>query len=285
MYEVSVVDRQFSIKNSYAYSLSIQVNLNGFSFSVLDIRKKNILVLKHYPFEEKAFDYNDLTNKVVACIQKDKILQRRYRRVASAFQTRKNTLIPKHYFKAENLKQLLEVNHVIDDLDELHYNRLPAIDGYNVFTLPNYLGNELISRYQKIGFYHHSTCMIHGATQSEKPGIENELYINVNSGFFDLLLLKKNNVYLYNTFEIHSADDLVYFVVTVFKQLNLNPDKTNIFYSGFISTGSVELQMIQKFLGDVKPFEPTGMYSFSKKYKKVPLHYFTNLFNLHVCVS
>jgi hypothetical protein len=285
MYEISIVDKNLKLKHTVSYSLSIQVNLNGFSFSVLDPFKKNVLALKHYPFRDKAIDHDDLTDKVLSCLKRDKLLQCKFKFVSFSYQTRKNTLIPKKAFRKEHLKQMLESNHDLDELDELHFNELRTVDGYNVFTVPNYLGNEFTARYNRVYFYHHATCMIGNALNRYEKNIESNVIINVNSGFFDVLVVKDKQVYLYNTFEFHSPDDLVYCVVSVFKQLHLDPEKSHIFYSGFISSNSKELHLITKFLGEVNVCPPHEQLIFSKKFHKFPLHYFTNLFNIHLCAS
>lgn len=285
MYEVSIVDNKLSLKHSISYSLSIQLGLNGLSFSVFNPYKKFILGLKHHPFEEKALDHDDLTNKVLSYIHQEKILQRRFKFVSVMYQSPKNTIIPKHYFKIENLKNILEMNHPLNELDELHYNELKFIDGYNVFALPNYIGNEFTSRYKRIHFQHHATCMIKDAIRRDEKLHENALFINVNSGFFDVLVIKDKKVYLYNTFKFRSPDDLVYYVISVFKQIRIVPEHTDVFYSGFISEGSTELYLLRKYLGNIQPCPPNEELIFSKKFNKFPLHYFTNLFNLHLCAS
>lgn len=285
MYEVSLIDKGLKLKNTISYSLSIQVNLNGFSFSVYDPYKKMVLCLRHYPFKNTAIDHDDLTSKVVSFINADKILQRKFKMVSFSYQTTKTTLIPKKYFQKESLKQIMENNHSLDDLDELHFNELRMIDGYNVFTVPNYLGNEFTKRYRRVYFYHQASCMIQDALKHEDKKVEGKVYINVNSVFFDVLVIKGKQLYMYNTFQFHSPDDLVYYVVSVFKQLHLEPEKMLILYSGFISTESKELQLIRKFLGEVYIFSPNENLVFSKKFHKFPLHYFTNLFNLHLCAS
>ena len=285
MYEISLVDKGLKLKNTISYSLSIQVNLNGFSFSVYDPYSKTVLCLKHIPFQNTAIDQDDLTNKIVSIIQGEKILHRKFKFVSFTYQSIKSTLIPKKHFQKDSLKQVFEQNHQMDDLDELHFNELRAMDGYNVFTVPNYLGNEFTQRYRRVYFYHHATCMILEALKHDETHMDSRVYINVNSGFFDVLIVKGKQVYLYNTFQFRSPDDLVFYVVSVFKQLHLAPGKAYIHYSGFISSESSELQLLRKFLGNVHACNPNENLVFSKKFHKFSLHYFTNLFNLHLCAS
>ena len=44
-----VTEESFDLEKTYEYILSIQVSLDGFSFSILDITRKKYLALKSYP--------------------------------------------------------------------------------------------------------------------------------------------------------------------------------------------------------------------------------------------
>ena len=148
------------INNIEKQEISIQVSLNGFSFLIQDTGNKECLAFKHYPFKS-IFLIDELIREVENLVSHDTAFNNNYTSTKICFITQKSTLIPEEFFKPEHIKKYFEFSHVLNELDELHYNYLPSIQAYNVFSIPNYL----TSIFYKTGqpsptFTHQATSMI-----------------------------------------------------------------------------------------------------------------------------
>src|SRR6056297_1568834 len=127
MKEFSHVDETLDLNRAHAYRLSIQVSLNGFSFSVLDQVRGKFVLLKHH-------DLSDLPSLEKKGDKLDKImgsepyLKPAYNKTTAMVASGKSTLIPAAYFQEKNLKKYLEFNHDMDELEEIHYNYLEGLD-------------------------------------------------------------------------------------------------------------------------------------------------------------
>jgi len=281
MQNFAFIDETLDINLTQSYFLSIQVNLDGLSFCILDPVREKYIAFSNINFQ-KDLAIDDFYNALEKYLQKDELLSQNYKHTKLIWLSSKNTLIPNSYFKKENLKKYFEFNQKLDDLDEIHFNELKYIDAYSIFTIPNQIANIFIKQFPKICFYN-----------QQAPFIENNLlkyhseskkvFANINSNFIDLSIIEKGKLLLYNNFAYKTEADIIYFVLYVFDQFKLNTQETELILSGFIHKESKLYSKLSEFISHIKFDKPTEDFAFSYTFKKIPQQSFINLFNLHLC--
>ncbi|MBN2349793.1 MAG: DUF3822 family protein [Bacteroidales bacterium] len=282
MPDINLVEKSITQQKLNQKYLSIQVDLNGFSFFILDTEHLLFLAFRKYSFQNVHL-VEDLTSKIEDLLEKDDLLQQNYNRTGVIFSSQKSTLVPSAYFNEKDLRSYFEFNHSIDELDEIHYNYIYAIDAYNVFTIPNYVANELYNKFQKVHFYHQATPIINGIYTREKSSKENEVYINLNKDFFDIAVICSGSLNLYNTFSYQDENDLLYFILYVCKQLSIESEKTAVYLSGEECSHSVYFAAIKKYLPYIFYNIPNSKFIFAKALDHFKKHTFINLINLYSC--
>ncbi len=279
MADFNLLDKLFTKNKTSSYHLSIQVDLEGFSFCVLDIEKDLYIALKKYPFD-KIKDLENLVDRVDFLFKNDDILKNPYQSISFVYLSQKSTLVPDAFFDKENLKSYFEFNHSLDELDEIHFNHIPAIQAYNVFAIPNYLANQVYNEYNRVKFFHQATPFINSVIKgfSQSSGI----HINLNNNFFDIVVKQNNKLKLYNTFLYKNETDLLYFLFYVIKQLNLDLDTILLTLCGEQSNKFIFFEAIKKYVPGIMFFEPVSP-GFSSVFEKISVHKFFNLFYLYNC--
>ena len=132
----------FDIEKTYEYILSIQVSLDGFSFSILSQHENEIL----------AFSTNQLKISSTALIarrfndwlESEELLKKPFKKIRVVVFSQKFTLIPEEYFR-EGLKQ--EIPPLLfgeDDEHEIAENAIGELATRLIFALPTGL-NKVIS--------------------------------------------------------------------------------------------------------------------------------------------
>jgi len=266
------------LKNSF---LSIQASLNGLSFSVMDTNRLMVIAYRKYRFENTRL-IDELTEKIQDLLNKDSLLNNNYQQVGFIYLSQKSTLIPSAYFDENSLRKYFEFNHTLNELDEIHYNYIYAIDAYNVFTIPNYVANEVYNKYKNISFYHQATPLINGIYTREKSNKETEIYINLNEGFFDIAVINSGKLNLYNSFSCQNENDILYFIMYVVKQLKIDPDNAILCLSG-IHADDKHIITFRKFLPTITSNSPNAKFIYAKALADIPKNTFTNLINLYSC--
>jgi len=281
MQDFAFVDETLDINLTQSYYLSIQLNLDGLSFCILDpVREKYIA------FESKSFPkdqiFDDYLNILEDYLDNHELLKLKFKASRLIWISNKNTLIPNSFFNIENLKKYFEFNQKLGDLDEIHYSGLKFVDAYSVFIIPNQVASIFSRRFKNIVFYNQQIPFIEQALF--KHHSENKkVIVHVNHQFIDVAITENNKLLLYNNFLYKNEMDMVYFILYVFDQFGLDTQHTELILSGIIDQKDHALIKLKDFIKHIKFEKLSEEFSYSYTFNKIPLYKFTNLFNLHLC--
>lgn len=281
MQEFAFIDETLDINLTQSYFLSIQLSLNGLSFCIQDpVRKKYIA------FSNKNFDselsFDDYVNTIENYISKNDLLNQEYKISKLIWISNKNTLIPASYFKPNDLKKYFEFNQKLNDLDEIHYNKLKYVDAYSVYVVPNQIANIFIKQFPALRFYNQQTPFINYNLYKYHSDSK-KVFVNINDDFIDICLTKNGELQLYNNFTFKTDQDIIYYIMYVFKQFDLNPESTELILSGLVDKNSPEYSNLKGFIVQLRFNKLPEDFSYSYTFNKIPAHSFTNLFNLQLC--
>ena len=281
MQDFAFVDETLDINITQSYYLSIQVSLNGLSFCILDPVRNKYIALSHQNFENDLV-FDDLLNTIENIIKKDDLLSRSYKSTKLIWLSNINTLIPDIYFKKENLKKYFEFNQKFDYLDEIHFKKLKYVDAYSVFIVPNQIANIFIKQFPDLNFYNQQIPFIEHALFKYHSELK-KVFVNVNDEFIDLSITENGKLLLYNNFVCKAESDMIYFIMYVFDQFNLNTENTELILSGFIDKKTSIYSKLKGFISHIRFDKLPEDFSYSYTFNHVPPQSFTNLFNLHLC--
>lgn len=285
MQQVDFVDETFDINQSSNYIISFQISEEGLAYTIYDIVRNKYVVLTTHPIEG-ALTHDIYFEELENILVKDQKLDASYKSVNLLKVNRKTTLLPAPFFETDKLKSILEFNTDLDDLDEIHYNYINEIDAYNIFAISNPLVNEFLAKYSNIDVYHQATPFITGSYNYHihHQTQTNTIFVNMYSDIFDIAVMQKGNLTLYNNFPYQNEDDLVYYILYVYKQLELEPTKDPMLVSGDIKKNSNHIKHLKRFISEIDFLQPDNQYLYSYTFKKLDAHLFTNFFNLLNCV-
>lgn len=282
MENFSFVDETLDLNRAHSYRLSIQFSLNGFSFSILDLIRGKYVALKHANLEKEG-TYDQKRGKIQKIINSDPCLQTDYNKVTSLIVSPKSVLIPSSYFKQKNLIQYYKFNYDLQELEEIHFNYIQGIEAYNIFTLPNPISNLITGQFSKIHFYHQALPIIdYYILNSNSEHTYSVLAISEE--FIDIAVIKGSNLHLYNSYHWATYEDVVYYLLYVYKQLNLNVTENEVYVTGDLESKKELKKMINQYLKKVHFQKPPSEFTYSYTFKKDKSHHFTNLFRLNLCV-
>ena len=76
MHDLSLLDETLDINITRSYHLSIQIDLDGFSFCILDTTRNKYVALKHYSFDQES---DNLEGEIKAVFDKDEFLNQEFK--------------------------------------------------------------------------------------------------------------------------------------------------------------------------------------------------------------
>lgn len=256
MPELNLVDATFQKERTKQCQLSVQADLNGFSFCIYDNQQKKHVVFRKYIFHTHILIENFLKHLEELFITDDLLLLP-YSSSAFMFLSQKSTLIPDSYFDKNALKSYFEFNHLLDALDEIHYNYIPSIDAYNVFTIHNYIATAINSHIKGVGFYHQALPFIEKILAYSANKQKQIMAVNLNNQFFDIMVSAAGKLKLYNTFQYNTQADLLYFILFVCKQFQIEPLRLELILSGELSEMMTYREAIREYIPGMQYIKTT----------------------------
>ena len=257
-------EASFDLEKSYEYILSIQVSLNGFSFSVILPSEENkLLAYKNISIKISS---NSLLNRhFTEWLKTEAIIHNTFKKTRIIVSNEFFALVPEDFFQ-ESLKTLFP--HLLFDEKikvEMAENVIPSLNAKLVFALPIGLNETIQSHIGECEVIHPVKLVL-----NHLPEISNEnglvLFFDVKN--FYAVLFNKQTVLLTNNFKIAHATDVMYFVLTMLKQLNISINTTKIFHTGLLEN-NVEFEGILKnTFSDIIQLDT--IYNFSGIEKTIP---------------
>lgn len=281
MTDISIIDSTFDISVTSSYYMSIQANLNGLSFCILDPVTNKYVLFEHKAFKQPDVHQAQLEEQLIT----NPHFRRPYKKVLFLYHTSCFALIPMPLFVEERARQLLEFNGCHPTIeDHLMTNRINMCDSANVFALPRFLYHTLKNQFPDVRFFHQCTPLIESALLRKKSMAENQFIINIQEHSFEIVATQKHHLVLCNTFLYNNEKDLIYLILFTFEQLGLSVVNTHIELGGSISTEDPKYRLIRKYLKNalLAPLPPHFQYA--EGIHAMETHRFSNLFNLTLCV-
>lgn len=242
----------FSKEQSQKYRLSIQVSLNGFSFSVHDDIDKNVLCLKYLPVKNSSLPL--LIRRLEDWFEQDEILKLNYAQKEITFIGSKYYLVPE---KLNSKNTETDINKLLFDTtsaNEKIENRIEQLSSNLNFNIPKGLQTQLQNSQG-------SDFVLHHVLNKLLPYFIN--YTNENSLllFFDekdmFLFLKKNGeLKICNTYRINHPNDAIYYALTASKSFNVQFDKSKLFLSGKANRIDVVEKNLSNHFSEIRRPEP-----------------------------
>ncbi len=281
--KLSLVDETYDTSITLSYFLSIQVCLDGFSFSTLDPVRNKYIQFKYFSFE-KATE-NDLPDISEKIFEQNELLNLPYKKVFVLNPTRFATLVPTGVFKPEEAEKWLNFTHEVPPGYTTLHAQMKLSDAWNIFAIHEKIKELFLRQFPDPVFLHQYIPMTETRLAVSRPGTSRSMVIiNLQQKHFDLAVLEKNNLKLCNSYEINGENDLLYFTLLVFDQLQIIPASTEVLVTGKHPQKEVIIGNLKKYIKHVKQPGLPGGFQYSYLFKDVAGDQFQNLLSLPSCV-
>lgn len=224
------------MKNNNIKELSIQVNLNGLSFCILNRTSNTIEFLNTISFEGKLTPFDTL-NRLKTELSTNTIFSQDFDAVIVIHQNELATIVPKDLYNETQKADYLKFNTKILKTDYITHDAIAVNNSVNVYIPYVNINNYIFDTFGEFVYKHASSILIDTILQHNKLD-DTTVNINVNSTTIELIVSEKKSLRLFNSFEYSTKEDFIYYVLFVFEQLQLNPEITYVFLSGAIAEDS-----------------------------------------------
>ena len=282
MRDICFIDKTFDNTQTNSYHLSIQISMDGFYFSILDIARGKYVVLNgHHFFLKRA---RLLLKHVREVIESEEILNHDFKSVDILYSTRKFTLVPQAFYSRVLLDKYLWFNNVLEKGFVMGKNLLPNAGCWCVFDIPQNLSEYLTAKFPGSTVKHHlfplvEDVLIRNRTASEKG----QVHLNFSRESFEMVVVTGSKLIYCNIFAYKTERDILYHVLYTFEQLKLSPEQTELILHGQIPQVSPVYHLFKKYVRLTSFARLDTTYQYSYTFNQLPEHYFTSLLSVYKC--
>ncbi|WP_178985034.1 DUF3822 family protein [Winogradskyella helgolandensis] len=251
--------------------LSIQINLNGLSFCILNRSQNIIEFIKTIPFEVKSTP-TDILNHLKAELSSNSVFSEDFNAVLVIHQNELATLVPEELYNAEHKADYLKFNSKILRNDFITEDDIAVNKSVNVYVPYVNINNYIFETFGEFVYKHASSVLINSHLQHVEVNEDPIVYININKSTVEVLVVEKNKLQLFNVFEYYSKEDFIYYILFVYEQLKLDVESTSIELSGNIEKDDDLFSILYTYIRHVNFIEKDYSFSFSTTIDRRYLH-------------
>ncbi len=244
-----IVNSQPQPGKTTEYRLSIQADLNGFSFSVTDDRLNSLLYLYSSDFVMDRGDPDSFAKKSSDLFYSQPLLRSKYKNVDLIYNTEKFTSVPKQLHKFGDEINIMSKLFKIEELEEINIREIPKEEMVLLFAVNSTFLNVIKEHQPTFSLYPSAYVYL-----SYLPLFKeyNKIFFQYQKGFTTILAAEGERIVFSNTFPASHFNSALYFLLLVLKEVQFNPEQTSVYISGNIR--DLEIYDIAKYFSKVKYF-------------------------------
>ncbi|HIP36554.1 MAG TPA: DUF3822 family protein [Crocinitomix sp.] len=202
----------FNSANAYQYTLSIALQNDKLSYSIIDLDTKKSV-------EDKAFTLLSFKKEELTKLLDSPVFKNDYKTISLTVSSNRQTLIPISIFNASKPTDIFALNHQAP-FDDIDYNRIPELDIVTIYEIPLWIKQLFVVKIPRIKIIHTSTALLKGIFNV--PQFSSRIHIFWQNNGFYLVLTSKNKINYFNLFQSNHISDLVYHLLFILEQKELN---------------------------------------------------------------
>ncbi len=276
----NIVEEDFNKSLTDTYNLSILLGVDRLSYLISD-GQQQILVLRVYHLPKETA-YSALQQLFL----EDAFLGSSFKqRTVGVFSTR-FSLLPALLFEAATKRSYLETMVDLAAQDTVLHDKVAALEAVNLYACAEETVALLQQQFQVAEIHHVSTGLIQNFVTHFDSEASKNIFLHIYGNNISLTVVDKGKLIFHNLFEFKASPDCLYYVLLVFKQLGLKPEKQPLYMAGELVVDSEIHQLLYKYIKTIHFVNRPNFYGFGEQLTaNFPQHFFFDLYSLKLCAS
>lgn len=242
--------------------LAIQVSLNGFSFCCSDMLNHTILSFKDIVFSNSSNADNPsekTEDQLATAFKNNPELTEKYDEVVILHENNLSTFVPTALFDEQYLGSYLQFNVKVFETDFFTYDEIATYQMNNVYIPYININNYFVDVFKSFTSKHANTVLVSKLLDLSKNVDEKKMFVHMNLSHFEIVVVQNQKLLLFNTFDYKTPEDLIYYILFVAEQLNLNPEFFKLEFIGNIEENDEYFKIAYKYIRNVSLFDVSDL--------------------------
>ena len=214
------MDDYSEVKYQNQYSLSIRFSSDGYSLFVHD---ENEILISTKHVDEKLYSLTE--NEIIQLFKNQPEIKSTYRHTRIICESNSYSLIPTSFFDPQYAPDFLDFENIKQKSEAVLFNRVQSFNIVNVFSIPAAFYKSLASVFPYCNPEHHVSFLLNEQLYKSNKTV---FHLLLRIGWVDILVTSGNLLQFANRFEYRTAEDLLYYTLNVFEQLNIDAENSPV---------------------------------------------------------
>lgn len=280
--DLDLLDESLTENRALDCALTVQISSEHLAFAVLDLQDSRYLAAQtyRYPYHFNPDDFSLWLQEIAS----SGIVSWHYHRVRLFIANLEYTLIPGPLFNPSQKEEYLKFNLSSQSNVLTVVDRLNALDACTVFAVPRWLNDKLAEIYPGGSLHHTISCFLESVLNHYKFLIRNHTaFINLQPGYFDLVILHEQKVRFCNSFYFKSPDDVLYYIMFILEQMQLSPESIELSIAGEVGRHAQVVERLSAYLPHLDFLPRNESFRYSNIFEGIPGHYLYTLLSAAEC--
>jgi len=260
-------DESFDAKDLLKYDLTFETGDKTFGYSLLDVEKNKFIALGYF------------RNHLADVVNSLSWLGGQFHAVKGIIGNSRFTLIPEALFMENEKESYFNFLHEKEAGETVLSDRLRHLEIYTVYSISGHCRKEIDKVFPKATLCHISSVLIGNIWMNVKNMTGRKVFLNLREGQFDLLVFEGKQLKYCNAFHYLTPEDIAYYVIFVFEQLNLNPEETCLALLGNVDKFSPVYDLLFRYIRNIEFISRSEGFDYSYLFNDIPGHSYWTLLN------
>ena len=273
---IHIQTESFNIGLANSYHLSIQLGVYHFSYCLLNTTTFTYDYIKKYPLIYK----DNTATEITEIINNDSILKADFSSQSLAFVNFPSTLVPDKMYKKEEAESLLAFNTKV--IGTVLADNIISQEAYLIYSVPKSILTIVSNFFPKAKYKAQESILIQ--QYSELNTEREKAYLYLNEQKAGISIFNSDKIIFNNSFKYTSKEDLLYYVLFCFEQLNISPDSIDLTVFGSIEDTDESFNLMYEYIRHIKLGKRPHQFTFPAEFITLADHKYFGLFTQVLCV-
>lgn len=214
----------------------------------------------------------------------DNVIRENYKAVKIAFFSPRFSLVPTPLFDANSASLYLQQTTNVQTTDKVLYDVLENIKIANVYSYEEQQVKNVLEHFPNAKLCHSSTGLLANYITHFDSNNSKNIFLNIYGHHVVITVVEHSQLLFHNVFSFKASPDCLYYVLLVYKQLGLNPQKHTLNVMGDLTVDSEIHKLLYKYIKTIQFVNRPNFYVFGLKVQEgIAQSLFFDLYSLKLC--
>ena len=263
---ISIPDT-LTIDNSGKYILSIRLCPDGLSFSAYNPSEIDTFFYREVEFEQSK----PLITSLEDCFFSNEFLTWTYKQVNIVYVSTQYTIVPEEFFMEKQKEDYLSFLFSEPEKKCLS-NPLTDEEAEVIFCMDNEIYEFCSRSFIYPYFIHYITPQFSFLQRLGRTQLQKQMYVVLHPQTIDIACFDRGKSVFMNSFTIEQSNDILYYILYVWKQFNMDEQQDRLYIYGEESLVKETDQLLSVYQIQTQPIQiPAETYLLGQQVAKTPL--------------